>query len=1149
MRLSAALFAGLLALGVRVLADPTWPASTDELEEIMYQLQGFRARLFSDTISPCSNEASGPGRQNAAEWLRVGFHDMATANTYFGIGGLDASLQFELNNGENTGPGHNTTLKFLSNYLSPRSSIADLIAAGVYASVRSCGGPVVPVRAGRIDATSGGSPGVPQPQNTIGTFKDQFDRMGFSVTEMIQVVACGHTLGGVHTSEFPDIVPAGTSANGEVGLDSTVAAFDNKVVTEYLDNSTTNPLVVGPAVKINKHADFKVFNADQNVTMRTLTDPTVFQSTCKTVLQKMIDVVPAGVVLTDPVTPYMVKPVNIQLTLNTPGSTMLLSGYIRVRTTNLPSSSINNIKLTYKDRNGGNNCGTCSTTATVQGSATGFDDSFGFFPISANIDVTTGISSFTVTINLNDGTSQTYDNNGNSYPITDAVLIQKPQSCLLQGSGALTATALVRNDRTSLPVNLVVLYLVPRNTADGNPVPALNNATIAMTKGNCVGQYTFYTASYTIAGGLSYNAKLDIVSGSGADVVSDGFNAASELSGTCATFAGGVACAGSTSSSSLSSSSTSTTRTTSTTSSVTSSSTSTVPTLSHRPKIGAYNLVGCWTEGQNARTLKGAAFAYDGMTLESCMANCAGFVYFGTEYGRECYCDNTLDSTSTSAPLADCNMVCGGDATEYCGAGNRLELYSNAAQTSSSTGTTSTSTSRTSASSTSSSSSTSSTSSTSRSSTTSSSSTASTTLSTTSSTTSSSTSPSQTLGHKATVGKYTLVGCATEGNGVRALSANTYADDAMTLESCASFCDAYSYFGTEYGRECYCGNSLASSSTSAPLSDCSMLCKGNQFEYCGNGNRLELYSIAAVSSRAVSSTTTTSSSSSTRSSTTSTSTSTSSSSSTRTSSSTSTSSTRASTSSSSTTSSSARTSTSTTSTTSTSTSSTASPTLAHKPTVSPYALVGCWTEGSGVRALSANSYSSGTSMTLESCATFCKNYKYFGAEYGGECYCGDSLASSSASAPLSDCNMVCTGNPLEYCGAGNRLELYINNSTGTATTSSTAATATATGPTQPATVSASGTTWAWKNCYTEATTGRALSSTSYAADTVTLESCATFCSAYSYFGTEYGRECYCGNSFAAGSVVAAATDCSFKCAGNANEYCGAGSRLSVYARQ
>jgi hypothetical protein len=39
---------------------------------------------------------------------------------------------------------------------------------------------------------------------------------------------------------------------------------------------------------------------------------------------------------------------------------------------------------------------------------------------------------------------------------------------------------------------------------------------------------------------------------------------------------------------------------------------------------------------------------------------------------------------------------------------------------------------------------------------------------------------------------------------------------------------------------------------------------------------------------------------------------------------------------------------------------------------------------------------------------------------------------------------------------------------------------------------------------------------------------------------------YCGNSFAAGSTAAPASDCSFACAGNSAEKCGAGNRLSVY---
>jgi hypothetical protein len=39
------------------------------------------------------------------------------------------------------------------------------------------------------------------------------------------------------------------------------------------------------------------------------------------------------------------------------------------------------------------------------------------------------------------------------------------------------------------------------------------------------------------------------------------------------------------------------------------------------------------------------------------------------------YCGNSLNAGSVSAPLAECNMACGGDPYEYCGAGNRLELY------------------------------------------------------------------------------------------------------------------------------------------------------------------------------------------------------------------------------------------------------------------------------------------------------------------------------------------------------------------------------------------------------------------------------------------------------------------------------------------
>lgn len=301
-------------------------------------------------------------------------------------------------------------------------------------------------------------------------------------------------------------------------------------------------------------------------------------------------------------------------------------------------------------------------------------------------------------------------------------------------------------------MNLGVSYLTPRNTADGNPVPALNEATVEMVEGDCVGQYTFFSASLNIPGGLSFNSRISVTAGSGATAYTDDFNKASDLGGTCGTFTGGATCADVTTPPTPSSTSVPVSSSTSVPVTTTSSSSSTAaPTPAIKPTVGGYVFVDCWTEGTGARALGGAAFAYDEMTLESCMTNCTGFDYWATEYGRECYCGNSLHSSSTEAPVEECNMVCGGDPTEFCGAGNRLELYSTTATR----------------------------------------------------TTSATPTPTGSLAVKPTVGDYTFVGCQTEATGSRALSGkDVYADDAMTLELCATYCAGYTYFGTEYGREC-----------------------------------------------------------------------------------------------------------------------------------------------------------------------------------------------------------------------------------------------------------------------------------------------------------------------------------------------------------
>lgn len=649
-------------------------------------------------------------------------------------------------------------------------------------------------------------------------------------------------------------------------------------------------------------------------------------------------------------------------------------------------------------------------------------------------------------MNLNDGSSQTFDNNGNTYPMSDAVVLQQPQSCLLQGVGSLTVAALVRNDILDLPVNLGISYLTPRTGTD-NPVPALNEATVAMTAGDCVGQYTFYSASYTIPGGLSFNARISVTAGEGETVYTDDFNKASDLSGTCGTFTGGATCAdvtiptatpsvpGSTSATVPVTTTGSTTVPVTTTDSTTSPTGEPTPEI--KPTVGGYVFVDCWTEGAGERALNGPAFAYDEMTLESCMGNCTGFDYWGTEYGRECYCGNSLAGSSTEAPVEECNMVCGGDPTEFCGAGNRLELYSTTATR----------------------------------------------------TATATTTPTPTSGPaiKPTVGDYTFVGCQTESTTGRALSGKAVlADDTMTLELCADYCSGFTFFGTEYGRECYCGDSLGAGSASAPPTECNMPCAGDATAFCGAGNRLELYRLSTVSSTTPSNPPSTAPPTGTP---------------------------------------------------------TPPPTPSHIPSIPPsFALLGCYTEGVGARALSAKTFASADEMTLEACAAFCEGHRFFGTEYSAECYCGDALHATAVEAAggLGECGMVCSGDGGQYCGGPDRLSVYESDEAVPPPSGGGGS-----GPSQPGEVADS---WAWEGCFTEGSGGRALSATAWADDGMTLEGCAVFCEGYEFFGAEYGRECYCGNGFGEGAVEVDGGECAMACAGDASQLCGSGNRLSVYSK-
>ncbi|QRW03063.1 glyoxal oxidase [Ceratobasidium sp. AG-Ba] len=88
----------------------------------------------------------------------------------------------------------------------------------------------------------------------------------------------------------------------------------------------------------------------------------------------------------------------------------------------------------------------------------------------------------------------------------------------------------------------------------------------------------------------------------------------------------------------------------------------------------------CITEASTGRALVGNSLTSQSMTLDQCIDLCdqTGFQYAGAEYGAECYCSNTISTANgggVEVPASDCNMNCGGNSQQKCGAGYRITLY------------------------------------------------------------------------------------------------------------------------------------------------------------------------------------------------------------------------------------------------------------------------------------------------------------------------------------------------------------------------------------------------------------------------------------------------------------------------------------------
>lgn len=70
------------------------------------------------------------------------------------------------------------------------------------------------------------------------------------------------------------------------------------------------------------------------------------------------------------------------------------------------------------------------------------------------------------------------------------------------------------------------------------------------------------------------------------------------------------------------------------------------------------------------------------MTIDRCLSQCSQYKYAGVEYGRECWCGDTINFNGTLAPIpgknvsdTECSYTCPGNSSQFCGAGNRINLY------------------------------------------------------------------------------------------------------------------------------------------------------------------------------------------------------------------------------------------------------------------------------------------------------------------------------------------------------------------------------------------------------------------------------------------------------------------------------------------
>ncbi|KAJ6479649.1 copper radical oxidase-like protein [Mycena sanguinolenta] len=207
------------------------------------------------------------------------------------------------------------------------------------------------------------------------------------------------------------------------------------------------------------------------------------------------------------------------------------------------------------------------------------------------------------------------------------------------------------------------------------------------------------------------------------------------------------------------------------------------------------------------------------------------------------------------------------------------------------------------------------------------------------------------------------------------------------------------------------------------------------------------------------------------------------------------------------------------------------------PTTLPgnWSSIGCYTDDTAARTLTGVSFTDPVNMTVENCISFCdSNFIFAGVEFMQECYCDNFIENSATTAPITDCNQLCTGDSDEFCGGPGRLNIFWSGAE----------------PPPPPTIPLSIGNWKSLGCYSDNVNGqgRSLVDAVGVVGQVSLETCTAACfnAGMPFSGAEFADQCYCGPAIVNGGEMEPISDCDMPCAGNSSEFCGGPNRLSLY---